>query len=63
MPDGSVCDHEKHHDIDARLVLQFEASLRYSGPGVNFKGKCPAVGLQLGPGRCHERDRFINRHS
>jgi len=54
MPNRNVGDHEKHHDIDARVVLQLEAGLRDPGPGVDAKGECPAVSLEVEPGLFHE---------
>ena len=46
MPDRREGDHEKHHDIDAGLVLQPEAGVGDPWLGIDVQGECPAVSLE-----------------
>ena len=59
MSDGRKCDDKKHHHIDARLILQFEAGIGYSRPGVKFKSECPALSLKVGPRRRIHESPFL----
>ena len=54
MPHRRENGHKKHHHIDTRLVLQPEASISDPWPGVDVKGECPAVSLEVEPGLFHE---------